>query len=55
MKNSDNTFHGVIDEVEIASTVRSPAWMNASYQSQNKPLDYIDLGDEQLLPAPPPQ
>jgi len=44
-------FDGIIDEIRVSDRVRSSAWFDASYNSQNDPDDFLTFGDEQLRPA----
>ena len=36
--DDDYYFNGLIDEVRISDTARSPAWIKASYNSENDTL-----------------
>jgi len=40
----EGSLHGCMDEVRIAHTVRPPAWVKASYDSQNDPGSYAVYG-----------
>ena len=39
-----NVLRGCMDEVRVAHTVRSPAWVKASYDSQDDPSSYAVYG-----------
>jgi hypothetical protein len=40
-------FNGVIDEVRMSSTVRSPGWIQTSYNNQNSPGSFHNIGNEE--------
>ena len=43
----DMGLNGIVDEVRIASTVRSEAWIAAEFVNQNRPLDFYTIGAEE--------
>ncbi len=49
-RNSDSTgrdFHGVIDEVRIATIARQPEWIMTEFRNQKTPATYQSLGEEE--------
>jgi hypothetical protein len=42
-------FDGTIDEVTIASTARTPAWIVAMFDNQRSPSTFAVVGPEQAL------
>ena len=38
------TFDGIIDEVRVAKTIRSPEWILTEYRNQGNPSGFISLG-----------
>ncbi len=46
-------FNGVIDEVRVSNTGRTPDWIIASFFNQNAPASFIALGAQEIfVPAP---
>jgi hypothetical protein len=45
------TFDGLIDEVRIAATARSQAWLQTEYNNQNDPSSFYTFGIEETLSA----
>lgn len=43
-------FDGILDELRIAKTLRSPAWIQTSYQNQLEPGGFHELGPEETAP-----
>jgi len=43
-------FDGLIDEVRISNTIRSPAWIAAQALSQSAPGNFVQVGAEQAAP-----
>jgi hypothetical protein len=39
-------WNGIIDEVRVSNSVRSAAWIKASYNNQNSPSTFYSLGGE---------
>jgi hypothetical protein len=46
---STRTFDGLIDEVRISSTVRSPAWLATEVQNQTSPGTFLRVGAEESI------
>ena len=44
----DMGLNGIVDEVRIASTVRSDAWIAAEFANQNDPGNFYSVGPEEL-------
>jgi hypothetical protein len=40
-------FDGLIDEVRVSSTARSPEWIQTEYNNENSPTTFLSLGTEQ--------
>ena len=47
-------YHGLIDELEISNTVRSPAWIGAQYNNQYSSASFISVGSQESSGVPPP-
>jgi len=43
-------WNGIIDETRISNTARSSSWISTSYNNQNDPSSFIEVGPEE--PAP---
>lgn len=54
---SFNDFDGSIDEVRISDTARGADWIKTSYNNQNEPENFMEIGPENpsCLSAPSPQ
>ena len=54
---SDGTrwWHGQIDEVRVSNIARSVGWVETSYNNQDSPSTFIEVGDEELLPPTKPE
>lgn len=48
--DAPNYFGGSLDEIRIATTVRSTSWLLTEFRNQSAPLTSITLGSEQMLP-----
>ena len=42
-----SVFNGLIDEVRISNTARSPSWILTEYNNQNNPSTFYTIGSEQ--------
>ncbi|MFC2134931.1 DUF2341 domain-containing protein [Bacteroidota bacterium] len=51
---NDGPFDGILDEFRFSSAVRSADWINASYQNQNSPSTFYEVGSEESLDLIPP-
>ena len=47
---TNNVFDGLLDEVEIASTLRSLEWIQTAYKNQRAPMDFYTVAPEQAHP-----
>jgi hypothetical protein len=45
----DYTFNGTIDEVEFSDIVRSPGWINTTYNAVNNSSGFFNVGSEETL------
>lgn len=46
-------FLGIIDEVRISNIIRSPDWIETSFNNQDDPLSFLAFGvQEVFVPAP---
>jgi hypothetical protein len=43
--NDQHEFDGYIDEARVSTVVRSPDWINQTYQIMNNPSGYVTFGD----------
>lgn len=43
---NDRAFGGLLDEFKVASVLRSPAWILASYNNESSPSTFYDIGPE---------
>lgn len=41
---------GNADELRISTTIRSNAWINASYKNQNDPESFMTIGEQETIP-----
>jgi len=41
------TFDGLIDEVRVSTTIRSPQWLATTHASQSDPAGFIGVGPEE--------
>ena len=46
MKDSTNRFIGVMDDVSVASVLRTPEWIATAFNNQSKPTTFHTFGDE---------
>jgi len=44
-------FDGLIDEVQVSGTVRSPGWIDTSFRNQNSPATFYSVGLQQTCPC----
>jgi hypothetical protein len=44
-------FNGIIDEIRISNSVRTPAWITAGYKNQKLPSGFYTLSAEERRPA----
>jgi hypothetical protein len=42
-------LNGIVDEVRIADTARSAAWIAAEFANQSDPAGFYRVGDEEPL------
>ena len=42
------SFNGLIDEVRISNEVRNQAWIQTSFENQNKPSSFIKIAQQEL-------
>lgn len=49
---SDRFFDGTIDELRVATSTRSPGWIQTEYENQNTPSTFLTLKDERGCPDP---
>ncbi len=49
-KNNLYAFGGQLDEIRVANTARSAAWIVAEYRTAASPGDYLVFGDEESVP-----
>ena len=47
---TNNVFDGMLDEVVIASTLRSVEWIQTAYKNQRAPMDFYTVAPEQAHP-----
>ncbi|RKX40932.1 MAG: hypothetical protein DRP23_01915, partial [Thermotogae bacterium] len=45
-------FHGIIDEVRFSDIARNASWIITSYNNQNDPDSFYDIGNEENVHAP---
>jgi hypothetical protein len=50
MKDNTNRFVGVMDDVSVASVLRSPEWIATAFNNQSKPAMFHTFGNEELEP-----
>ena len=43
-------WNGIIDETRISNTVRSESWIQTSFNNQNNPLEFLNIGPEEPGP-----
>ena len=43
-------FNGIVDEVRISNSVRSPDWIKTEFNNQSSPGTFYSLGGEELAP-----
>ncbi|HEC82661.1 MAG TPA: DUF2341 domain-containing protein, partial [Thermoplasmatales archaeon] len=46
---NNDFFHGVIDEVRISDIARNESWIKTSYNNQNNPSAFIEIGVEEYM------
>ena len=44
-------FNGLLDEVRISKTTRSPTWIQTEYNNQNSPGTFSSLDPEEVVPS----
>ena len=50
IENNDSRFSGQLDEIEIATELRSPEWIRTSFNNQSVPDSFYTLSAEELEP-----
>ncbi len=50
MKDNTNRFIGVMDDVSVASVLRSPEWIATAFNNQARPAVFHTFGNEELAP-----
>jgi hypothetical protein len=50
MEDSGFYFPGILDEIQVANTLRSPEWLRTSVNNQSQPGNFHTLGSEEVRP-----
>jgi hypothetical protein len=50
METNSLNFPGTLDQIEVATTLRSPEWIRTSVNNQSRPNNFHELGPQELAP-----